>query len=119
MTITYLQRKTREKVLSRATYIISNTECCPHYGSSTRLKKSKGTIAEVKLELSNSGNLQDWYITADYILGEDGATKKVHIIQSNVKFVPIPIPPPDLQYQNEIAQERNVTPAVFAVVLDD
>ena len=51
-------------------------------------------------------------------MGEDGETKKVHIIQMNIKAVPMPPPPLDPQYQQKTAQVTNGDLAILVSVLD-
>ena len=114
----YPQREVGAKFQARPAYIASNTECARRHGSSTQLKWLEGTVVEPKQELRKSGTHQEWYITADYILGEDGTTTRVHISQRNVNISPMPPPPPEPQSRNEIAQEGNGTSIVSAVVLD-
>ena len=92
MPIAYLQREAGAKVWTRTTCITSNAECACCYGSNTRSKWLEGTAVELWQELSKSGTRQEWYITSDYILGEDDTTKRVHISQRGVKFVPVPPP---------------------------
>ena len=106
------------KVQAGFTSITSNAKCAHHYGSRTQSKWLEVTVVESKHELSKSGTHQDWYIAADYILGEDFATKRVHIIQRKVKFVLMPPSSTDAQYQNEKSQEGNGDLTLFAEVLN-
>ena len=101
MTITYIQREVLEKVWVRATSITSNFECAHCYGIITPLKV---TIVDSKHGLINSGKFQEWYITDDYILGKDGATKNIHSIQRKVKFVPMTQKSPEPQPRNKKSQ---------------
>ena len=59
-----------------------------------------------------------WNITSGYILGKNYASKKVHIIQRNVKNSPIPSPPPEPQSQNKTSQEDNGDFTILLAVLD-
>ena len=89
-----------EQVQVRYTYITSNSKCARWYGS-TQSKWLKCTFVKSKQKLSKSNNLQEWPINADYILGEIGVTKRVHLIQMNVNFVAMPLPTPEPQYQKK------------------
>ena len=118
MPTTYPQRGIGDVLGVRSTYFTSNIEYARRYGSSTWSKGLEGTIVELKKALSNSGTLQEWYINADYILGEDIDPNRVHISQRNVKLVPMPSPPPEPQSQNKTAQEGNGALTVLTAVLD-
>ena len=51
-------------------------------------------------------------------MGEDVETNKLHLIQRNVKFIPMPPPPPDILPQNKTAQRFNGNSTIFTAVLE-
>ena len=95
---TYIKSGIGEKVWARATSITSNAECARHYGISTQFNWLEGTVVDAENELIKSGTLREWYITYDYIIEEDGITKRVHLINRNVKYVPMLPPHPRPKY---------------------
>ena len=91
----------------KAVFITSNSECAHLYSSNTQSKWLDGTVVAAGRELSKSVTCQEWYITADCVLGEDGTIKRVNLSQQNVKDVPMPPPPPEPESCAETAKEGN------------
>ena len=119
MPITFIQREAGETFQVRSTSITSNSKFVHCYGSGTRSKWLNVTVVGVKQELNNGGIHQKRYITAEYILGEDGSSKRFHLIQRNVKFAPMSPPPPKPQSKNKTAQEDNGASTALTAVLDN
>ena len=71
------------------------------------------------MELSKIGTRKEWYITANYVPGDDGTARRVNLSQRKIKNVTIPLPYPDPESCAEIVQEGNGTMTDVTEVKDN